>query len=1135
MDAQQTTSEGVEGSSGKQETMPQGRDDSDAEDSDDYSNMPDDERSYLQSVKREAAACLQMDDDGGVVGANTALCAYAGKVVGNVCGDITDICVGRKTSLSIDKKNAPYGVQERTAVEVEYVESLGRKADADAKSEVSTSSASPKKSAMLKAIAKRAQDDFAKKQISTGEDPAAESELVEEDSSPQASKSRLAFWKKSKGKKTEEKEEDPEDERFAKSGINYYDAVRKDQSEYEIDEADDIGDQKKSKSRSRLAKFVKKGFTPLASVRDSSPRRRRSSPSKTPKTADQQVLRPIPVKARTSLSEEKKEEITKDDVDHMEERLKSQILGSSPASQTTTRVDMDMDLDMTTYLNSTEVMSNYGGSTVHDHLSVVSGKSYKTTGTTGTNYTTSTRSRRPGVAKHRIAVEKTKEKTPNKAGWQESIEAAAAQTGRVWDPEKGWIDYIDPNDLVAETEMQSDSEKIHIPLDSLKRGQLGFPEQPHLDANGEPVKVPFPSQWKKERSAMLEGGSESQEWVDSMKAATAKMKKDGKQWDPERGWVGPDNKGIASPGRYDNGLISVKHESDTQDFGMADSESGRYMQIGDSGSVNSHYGVRSRSTTPSGLKNVPVSTGEGSVRRGTGPVDLDETPDEVFGTGNKSIPKLKGSEKDTSPVRGRRASQNKEREPDSASSGRDKQTPQEGSSPSRGREATESEKSSKVRSPPKWLSPREDDPAVFSEVESSVSVSSVKAKARYWERRASESSPQELGQNGEFVAVPTRRASESTAQELGKNSEWKTFLARKVRGETPTGAKGGGAGEDDRDSLFDFPTSEGAFPTAPISNLSPIRKRGEYDDEGAPSEVAPSESSSIAVQPTSFLERLQACAAPITTKATACAAPIATKATECAAPIIPRNKEGEATCDATSMPLAHLNFMKTNPAVSGQSPRKSKFVPPNLCGRPDIIQEEEEDEEEISAVKESESPKKSKSIPLPSSLSKKSDDVSSVISDQAFGAKSAYLESIAMKAAVSSGSKRSKRKSRSGSDVSSSTSRHSDKWQKFLEKKASPSATSPRDGDVSKAAQKYASDRVDEMMQTMAKRSPSDSFKSRPMEEATGGFPVVGSKSATPRSQPKSKTALAAEDLAAARVEAMMKALSSKKLDEGEI
>ena len=162
---------------------------------------------------------------------------------------------------------------------------------------------------------------------------------------------------------------------------------------------------------------------------------------------------------------------------------------------------------------------------------------------------------------------------------------------------------------------------------------------------------------------MLEGGSESQEWVDSMKAATAKMKKDGKQWDPERGWVGPDNKGIASPGRYDNGLISVEHESDTQDFGMADSESGRYMQIGDSGSVNSHYGVRSRSTTPSGLKNVPESTGEGSVRRGTGPVDLDETPDEVFGTGNKSIPKLKGSVKDTSPVRGRRASQNKEREP----------------------------------------------------------------------------------------------------------------------------------------------------------------------------------------------------------------------------------------------------------------------------------------------------------------------------------------------------------------------------------------------------------------------------------------------------------------------------------------
>ena len=67
--------------------------------------------------------------------------------------------------------------------------------------------------------------------------------------------------------------------------------------------------------------------------------------------------------------------------------------------------------------------------------------------TVSTSYTTSSRTRRPGAAKARLASAKAAEQrtrsaaSSHKNGWQESIQAAAALNDRVWERAGGWLDY----------------------------------------------------------------------------------------------------------------------------------------------------------------------------------------------------------------------------------------------------------------------------------------------------------------------------------------------------------------------------------------------------------------------------------------------------------------------------------------------------------------------------------------------------------------------------------------------------------------------------------------------------------------------------------------------------------------------
>ena len=187
------------------------------------------------------------------------------------------------------------------------------------------------------------------------------------------------------------------------------------------------------------------------------------------------------------------------------------------------------------------------------------------------------------------------------------------------------------------------------------------------------------------------------------------------------------------------------------------------------------------------------------------------------------------------------------------------------------------------------------------------------------------------------------------------------------------------------------------------------------------------------------------------------------------------------------------------------------------------------------------------------------DDLSSVISD-GFGAKSAYLEAIAMKAAVAGGSKKKKKRRSPGSDVSATTnnSKHSEKFQQFLDRRVSkdggdvsqqsssqlPDRKPPTGrSEVSSRAEKYASEKMDEMMDAMAGRTDNRGRTKEDYEE-TGAFPTFPSTTTTRASNEvqggtntnnnNDATRTAAEELAAARVEAMMQRLSALNLEDNE-
>ena len=523
---------------------------------------------------------------------------------------------------------------------------------------------------------------------------------------------------------------------------------------------------------------------------------------------------------------------------------------------------------------------------------------------------------------------------------------------------------------------------------------------------------------------------------------------------------------------------------------------------------------------------------------------------------SKIVPKLSQSKRDTSPIRAGRS-------PEAA----------------RGSWAEASASPPRVKSLATGIAPMEESQAVQIEeshavrIESSQNVaaspadaddasatsSTVRKRLQEWESRV----PREADPHG---GDHPRSAGESTRLNSA-TAEWKSFLGKKVQAESAAAAerRGDNATEpqlkyigEQNDSLFEFSVTDGGTSVgspsrskAGATRLDMPANQYAYAHDG--SNAPPTEGSDFSdgneINKT-FLGRLASCAAPMVPK---------------------RIQNGSA--DA----LAHLAFLRTSNQQDGKN-TNSRFMPPHLCGRPEVILEESEADERqeptpTSKARASQSMSSQSMNDIKAKGSEVRNDTRSVISED-FGAKTAYLEALAMKTAVSkprtrSGSRGRGSRSSAASDISSNSTRsHKEKWREFLDKKAragaSPGKGRGNGSDASAAAESYAAKKVEEMMAMMASRSKStprswrsvdqpDENKSRVVDSMIREHTTPTtrrnvydlSKQGVGQSQRgaqvgsggKTDSLVAAEQLASARVNAMMQALAndSAGVEEGEI
>lgn len=124
-----------------------------------------------------------------------------------------------------------------------------------------------------------------------------------------------------------------------------------------------------------------------------------------------------------------------------------------------------------------------------------------TNATNGTNLSTSTRRRHRGAAKNRIAEEDADKLRPS--GWLESIKAAAEKNQRRWDPKIGWVDYVD-SDFQEETESRDIRiGRLKAPFAKRSNGGENGSTRSQNDDQSATSNVPFPSNWERDRDDMI--------------------------------------------------------------------------------------------------------------------------------------------------------------------------------------------------------------------------------------------------------------------------------------------------------------------------------------------------------------------------------------------------------------------------------------------------------------------------------------------------------------------------------------------------------------------------------------------------------------------------------------------------------
>ena len=656
-----------------------------------------------------------------------------------------------------------------------------------------------------------------------------------------------------------------------------------------------------------------------------------------------------------------------------------------------------------------------------------------TMGTNATSYTQSTRTRRPGVAKSRLAVQRQLD-TGSKRGWHDTIVAAAASTNRVWDPKVGWVDYEEP-DIDVSGDVPDAAEPLRIDLSKVVQSSQKSETGSEDGAGPAPRGVPFPEEWQKERDEMI---GETSAGTDAANSSNLTASENANQT--------PQSEPLLEDSSEDDHSIDAETTAKVQPTDIV-SES---INEGDkslfSGANNAS---RERSMESVALHSLGSEDMNLSIETGPQPLmpPKRERSTRRSQAGQKPVPKLKMSKRDTSPMRLRTFP------PQPKPVEEMKDTARSGSPP------IENKKAATTASPTdvKEVSSSQDLDA--SEPQSTQATRELSDPIDSTEKQSKDAPQME----GNFTAAG-----------------WMTFLGKKVRAESEAASS---AGVGDREKAkFNIqqersaPDDDKPSTSLNISDLSPIDPgEDDYSEGGQTYGSSMYGPTPTELRSTSFMKRL----------------------TECAAPVM-------------------------------SSKRLGGLAPNAICGNPGMSEDDSYLESTISGSTRDFQPRAS-SVPKLRGVAS-----SSVVSDD-FGAKAAYLDAVAIKSMVSrsrrsSSSRRSGRPSGGSSIVSgmSGATDHSAKWSALLEKRrasgVSPLSSRQSSANVSRAAEKYASAKVGEIME-MARLSTRSKTVARSREvhrEMNNAGDIDYSVEA-------------AEDLAAARVEAMMAAASSSKVHEGEI
>lgn len=754
-----------------------------------------------------------------------------------------------------------------------------------------------------------------------------------------------------------------------------------------------------------------------------------------------------------------------------------------------------------------------------DGGTVFSSRSMYTTGTNATNWSTSTRRRHRGAAKQRLSETKAENQRPS--GWLESIKAAAEKNNCRWDPKLGWIDYVEPKDEERDEPRQNNQRigRLKTPkFQGARRNKRSDDESSCGDSQSCSTELPFPSKWERAREEMVRNDDGTASAVTEV--ASNKILKPIERHQADRP-NGIDN-------QFELGAVETIVEDAEENFD-SDNKSDSHSNPDISGASNSSNEEESTQ--------IPE---KGKLFEWVGKIEENENTSNSVG-GEHSEKNVSSVKSDT--VRKKLSSGSVHDASENIKNASQESDPDEFGQNSGSFDFSATDSAKDVN----------EDVIEILEDDGFKVIKESRGMGFEQKKKKSSHITQELNEVGEQMSSLVEKyqfkgdktlfgASRSVMSSSSVSSKAKDWL-EKIEKNKNQGVKPYGTVERsksalfvsavDDDSTFEYQTNKGAtgdhdtiFDFIESSNGKAYARK--VEEKSAPhfaksntKTIAQSESVSGITSSSdtsevgqknsnrygSFLSRLQACTSPMF----------------------------EDDDRARSMPQAHLAFMKKS--AETQDNRLMKMIKNQaLCGNTNNIDE---------SVRSGLPPM------TPSSLGSGTQGRSKVASN--------YLQAIQERSKNGSNFENgdSGDMKRVNSTPSTSSS-NSESWQKFLEKrnKALASSTNRTNSDLSsnsKAAEDYARSKVQEVIKRISKDKSGEHFDtSRRAQSAARIRPPSSSSVLPPRSlsagrshQPPNSqipsvnrnsdaAANDAEDLAAAKVEAMMNMMSNTSM-EGEI